>query len=141
MADLAIEVNPERAHFRKELFTSWRSTPAVDICESEQDLVILIDLPGVDPDGLEIEVTGNILSVLGKASRDEGEGRAILREYETHDYFRAFIVTEELDTHGLVSFACQTGFSESFCRRLIRRYPEEFRYPLRNNFAGTLRLQ
>jgi HSP20 family protein len=103
MADLAIEVNPERAPFRKELFTSWRSTPAVDICESEQDLVILIDLPGVDPSKLEIEVTGNILSVLGKASRDEGEGKAIFREYETHDYFRAFIVTEELDTHGLVA--------------------------------------
>jgi HSP20 family molecular chaperone IbpA len=103
MTDLAIEVNPERAHFRKELFTSWRSTPAVDICESEQDLVILIDLPGVDPSKLEIEVTGNILSVLGKASRDEGEGKAIFREYETHDYFRAFIVTEKLDTHGLVA--------------------------------------
>ena len=65
--------------------------------------MILIDLPGVDPSKLEIEVTGNILSVLGKASRDEGEGKAIFREYETHDYFRAFIVTEELDTHGLVA--------------------------------------
>ena len=103
MADLAIEVNPEKVHFGKELFTSWRSTPAVDICESEQDLVILIDLPGVDPNELEIKVTGNILSVLGKASRDEGEGKAILREYEAHDYFRAFIVTEKLDTHGLAA--------------------------------------
>jgi HSP20 family protein len=101
MTDLAIRANPDKVHFRKELFTSWRSTPAVDICESEHDLVILIDLPGVNPDGLEIEVTGNILSVLGKASRDESEGKAILREYEAHDYFRAFIVTEELDTHGL----------------------------------------
>jgi HSP20 family protein len=101
MTDLAIRANPDKVHFRKELFTSWRSTPAVDICESEHDLVILIDLPGVNPDGLEIKVTGNILSVLGKASQDESEGRAILREYEAHDYFRAFIVTEELDTHGL----------------------------------------
>ncbi len=103
MADLAIQVNPEKVHFRKEQFMSWRSTPAVDICESEQDLVILIDLPGVDPNQLEIEVAGNILSVLGKASREEGEGKSIFREYEAHDYFRAFIVTEELDTHGLAA--------------------------------------
>jgi len=103
MADLAVEVNPGKVHFSKEPFMSWPSTPAVDICESEQDLVILIYLPGVDPNELEIEVTGNILSVLGKASRDEGEGKAILREYEAHDYFRAFIVTEKLDTHGLAA--------------------------------------
>jgi HSP20 family protein len=103
MADLAIEMNPEKVHFRKEPFMSWRSTPAVDICESEQDFVILIDLPGVDPNELEIEITGNILSVLGKASQDEGEGKAIFREYEAHDYFRAFIVTEELDTRGLAA--------------------------------------
>jgi HSP20 family protein len=104
MADLAIKVDPEKVNFHKgELFASWRSTPAVDICESAQDLVILIDLPGVDPNKLEIKVTGNILSVLGKASRDEGEGKAIVREYEAHDYFRAFIVTEELDTHRLAA--------------------------------------
>ncbi len=101
MADLAIEVTQtetREALIRAELPKAWRSTPAVDIYECEQDLVILIDLPGVEPDGVEIELAGNILSVLGKASRDDGRGRLLFSEYHSRDYFRAFVMTELVDT-------------------------------------------
>lgn len=101
MADSHIEVThteSREAPFRTALLKTWRSTPATDICESEQDVVILIDLPGVEPDGVEIELAGHILSVLGKASRDDDRGRLLFSEYHSHDYFRAFVMTETLDT-------------------------------------------
>jgi HSP20 family protein len=101
MADLAIEVTQtetRKAFFRTEIPGAWRSAPAIDIYESEQDVVILIDLPGVEPAGLKIEVAGNILSVLGKASRDDGRGRLLFSEYHERDYFRAFAMTEMVDT-------------------------------------------
>jgi HSP20 family protein len=102
MADSAVE-QPEtrKALFRTELSKGWRSAPAVDIYESAQDVVILIDLPGVEPDGLEIELAGNILSVLGKAPRDDGGGRLLLSEYHSHDYFRAFVITDTVDSSDL----------------------------------------
>ena len=100
MADSAIEApqsDTRETLFRTELPSAWRSAPAVDIYESEQDLVIIVDLPGVQPDGVELELAGNILSVHGKASRDEVGGRLLLSEYHSHDYFRSFVMTESVN--------------------------------------------
>jgi len=100
MADSAIEAPQSDAReriFRTELPNAWRSAPAVDIYESEQDLVIVVDLPGVEPDGVELELAGNILSLRGKASRDEVGGRLLFSEYHSHDYFRSFVMTEIVD--------------------------------------------
>ncbi len=101
MADSAIETpqsETREALFRTELGKPWRCAPAGDIYESEQDVVIIIDLPGVEPDGVELELSGNILSVLGKASHDAAEGRLLFSEYHSHDYFRSFEMTESVDT-------------------------------------------
>jgi HSP20 family protein len=111
MADLAIEAprtENRAALFRAVLPNAWRATPAIDICESDQEVVILIDLPGVEPDGVEIELAGNTLSVLGKSSSDVTEGRLLFREYHSHDYFRAFVMKEMVDTSD-VSAALEDG--------------------------------
>jgi HSP20 family protein len=100
MSDSAIEApqSETREVLCRAKLRAWRSAPAVDVCESERDVVILIDLPGVEPDGVEIELAGNILSVLGKASRDDPEGRLLFSEYHSHDYFRSFVMKETVDT-------------------------------------------
>ncbi len=104
MADLATgKINHARMPFRKEFLKTCRSTPAVDIYESEQEVIILLDLPGIQLKDLEIELHGNILSVFGKASPDNGEaesreGKSLFIEYEPRNYFRAFLVTENFDT-------------------------------------------
>ena len=111
MADSAIEApqsDTRETLFRTELPSAWRSAPAVDIYESEQDLVIVVDLPGVEPDGVELEIAGNVLSVHGKASSDEPGGRLLFSEYHSHHYFRSFLMTESVDASG-VSAALADG--------------------------------
>src|SRR5216684_6872537 len=55
--------------------TSW--APAVDIYETEHELVVKVDLPEVDPEDLDIRVENNILTIRGdrkfesKASEDK----------------------------------------------------------------------
>ena len=44
--------------------TAW--APAVDIYETEQELVVKADLPDVDPKDLDIRVENNILSIRGE---------------------------------------------------------------------------
>jgi HSP20 family protein len=44
--------------------TSW--APAVDIFETEHELVVKADLPDIDPKGLDIRVENNILSIRGE---------------------------------------------------------------------------
>ena len=44
--------------------TSW--TPAIDIYETEQELVVKADLPDVDPKDLNIRVENNVLTIRGE---------------------------------------------------------------------------
>jgi HSP20 family protein len=44
--------------------TSW--APAVDIFESEQELVVKADLPDIKPEELDIRVENNILTIRGE---------------------------------------------------------------------------
>lgn len=40
--------------------------PNVDVVEAEEQVVVTIDLPGIDPDGIEIVLQGNMLTVKGR---------------------------------------------------------------------------
>lgn len=42
---------------------SW--TPAVDVTETQDSVQVLMDLPGVDPQGIEISLVGNMLTIKG----------------------------------------------------------------------------
>jgi len=59
-----------------------RSTaPAVDVLESEEDYLVLADLPGVDKANLEVSVTGSLLTIKGTKKVEEGaEKRKIFRK-------------------------------------------------------------
>lgn len=73
-------------------------TPAVDILESEGEIVMLADMPGVRADGLNIDLRDNVLSIeghVGDAVRSSE--RTMLREYETGSYRREFRLTKLID--------------------------------------------
>jgi HSP20 family protein len=44
--------------------TSWM--PAADIYESDEDLVVNLDLPGVDPKMVDVRVENNVLTIRGE---------------------------------------------------------------------------
>jgi HSP20 family protein len=72
-------------------------TPAVDICETEKELMILADMPGVKPDGIDIELKEGMLSIEGKVHDAQQTGETLLSEYRKGSYFRSFRVTDSLN--------------------------------------------
>ncbi len=84
------ELSPEGAY----------TTPAVDIYETPKQLVLLVDLPGVEPENVEIDLKHNSISILAKVSEQE-RGRVLLDEYRAADFFRAFGITELVDYAGV----------------------------------------
>ncbi len=72
-------------------------TPAVDVCETEKELMILADMPGVKPDGLDVELKEGVLSIQGKVSEAPQTGENLVTEYRKGSYFRSFRVTESVD--------------------------------------------
>lgn len=76
--------------------TDRYALPAVDIYEEEDRLVVLADLPGVDKDGLSVQVEQGILTIEGRIRRDT-PGNLLRREFALVPFFRQFRVTEAID--------------------------------------------
>lgn len=73
-------------------------TPAVDIFETEKELTLLADMPGVKPDDLTIDLRENTLTLVGEVAAVENAGEeTLLVEYETGKYYRQFALSEVID--------------------------------------------
>ncbi|MEJ2222285.1 MAG: Hsp20/alpha crystallin family protein [Desulfobacterales bacterium] len=70
-------------------------TPAVDIFETEKDITLLADMPGVKANDLTIDLRDNTLTLLADiAPVDNSDEEAVLVEYETGRYYRQFTLSE-----------------------------------------------
>lgn len=73
-------------------------TPSVDIFETNRDLTLLADLPGVKSENLSIDLRDNILTLSADTEADAQTGEeTILKEYETGKYYRQFTLSEVID--------------------------------------------
>lgn len=75
---------------------SLHLTPAVDIYEDKDGLVVVADVPGLKRDDLDISVEDNVLTIHGRMSSGEPEN-LLAREYALHDYFRQFTLGDRVD--------------------------------------------
>ena len=71
-------------------------TPAVDIYETLEGLVVKADLPGVAKDGLDLRVENNLLTIRGRAGH-AAPGELLYREYELAHFFRQFELNDKVD--------------------------------------------
>ena len=73
-------------------------TPAVDIYDTEDGLVLQADLPGATHDGLDVQVEGNVLSITARAMPQAPAGSTLVhQEYVIGDYERSFILSDQID--------------------------------------------
>lgn len=73
-------------------------TPAVDIFETDKEITLLADMPGVDPKDLNIDLRDDTLTLVGEIQPFEGaDEQDILIEYEVGKYFRQFTLSEVID--------------------------------------------
>jgi HSP20 family protein len=71
--------------------------PAVDIYESENEIVLLADMPGVAPGDVDVDLRDNQLTLLGKVSLEERQERVLLQEYGVGDFYRQFTLSSRID--------------------------------------------
>jgi HSP20 family molecular chaperone IbpA len=73
--------------------------PAVDVFEDASGITLLVDMPGVSKEHLELKVDGEALSIEGLAQPRTPEGlEAIYAEVRVPRYRRSFTLSRELDT-------------------------------------------
>jgi len=67
-------------------------TPAVDIYETETELILLADLPGVTETNLQLGIDHGILTLEGAINENGIDHQ--------HRYYRQFRLTDKIDTNG-----------------------------------------
>lgn len=71
--------------------------PPIDIYETTEGLVLYADLPGVNAEGLDLQVQDNRLSLFGRVDSKIDPSQVIHQEYQVGDYLRSFILSDEVD--------------------------------------------
>ncbi len=81
--------------------TTW--APAVDIYETEHELVVKVDLPDVKPEDLDIRVENNILTIRGerKFERKVDENNYLRVERAYGAFNRSFSLANTVNTEAI----------------------------------------
>ena len=72
-------------------------TPRIDIWESDEELVLHADLPGVAPDSLDVQFENRELRIHGKVTPRHQDANTLYSEYEVGDFLRTFTIGETID--------------------------------------------
>ena len=76
--------------------------PPVDIYESEDSLTVVVDLPGVGKDAVDVRVEDNILTIRGKAEY-AGPPSPLRGEFTLDGYYRQFQLSDEVDQNRITA--------------------------------------
>lgn len=77
--------------------------PRTDIYETQDGVVLLVDMPGVAPDGVDITLEKRTLAIRGyaKTEQQHQDFRQVYAEYFPGDYERVFTLSEDIDRDGI----------------------------------------
>ena len=83
-------------------------TPRVDIYETENELLLYADLPGVRAEDVDLRYEAGELTLHGKVRPRERTEQFYQWEYEEGDFFRVFQVHESIDGTRIAA-ECKNG--------------------------------
>jgi HSP20 family molecular chaperone IbpA len=95
-----LHVQKKREHEKKEELTIPARVfmPDADIYESEDALTVILEMPGVEKDHVDIRVENDVLSVEGRLDLSKYQGLVPLyTEYNVGHYARSFQLSNKVD--------------------------------------------
>jgi HSP20 family molecular chaperone IbpA len=73
-------------------------TPSVDIFETDQEITLLADMPGLAAEDVRIDLKDNVLTLSGEIKPLEGaEESDVLVEFNVGNYFSRFTLSDAID--------------------------------------------
>jgi HSP20 family protein len=78
-------------------------TPAADIRSNDNEITLVLDMPGVTQGDLDIDLREGVLTVVGKVADEPVNYRALQQEYEIGGYLRKFNISDQIDRDGIAA--------------------------------------
>jgi HSP20 family protein len=78
--------------------------PTTDIYEDENELTVILEMPGVDKDNVEIRVQDGVLNVDGRLDFSKYQGlQPLYTEYNIGNYSRSFSLSNKIDQNRIAA--------------------------------------
>ncbi len=99
-------------------------SPAVDIFETDDAITLLADLPGVEKEGLDINVEDRQLTITGLVKEPEDRLQSVYAEYGIGGYSRNFKLGDTIDQRQ-ISASLKDGVLELVLPKADRLKPRK----------------
>ena len=98
-----------QAQLKREVEKKQESTmpvrdflPVTDIFETEQALTVVLEMPGVSKESVEVGVENDVLTITGRINSSKYEGlQPLYTEYNIGNYSRSFQISSKIEQEGI----------------------------------------
>jgi HSP20 family protein len=113
---------------RQEPTVSWRTyLPVTDIFETDQALIVVLEMPGVGKDAVDVSVENDILTINGQIDYSKYEGlQPIYTEYNVGHYARSFQISSKIE-QGDISAELKDGVMTLVLPKAERAKPRKIK--------------
>ena len=96
--ELAVREKQELARQEEQTVPGRYYVPAADIFETEDALTLLLEMPGVSKDNVDVQIENDVLRVEGKIDYTAYKDiEPVYTEYNIGHYARAFTLSNKID--------------------------------------------
>src|SRR6187431_1740412 len=81
-------------------------SPRADIWETDEELLVYADLPGVSPENLDVRFENGELTIHGKVDLRHDDITFLYGEYGIGDFYRTFTIGEMIDANQISAELC-----------------------------------
>jgi HSP20 family protein len=102
--ELQVQQKREVDKTHESTVSARRFLPVTDIFETDQALTVILEMPGVDRDKVDIHVENNVLTIEGRVDFTKYQGlQPLYTEYNVGDYARSFQLSSTINQEGITA--------------------------------------
>jgi len=102
--ELAVREKQELAQQEEKTVPGRYYVPATDIFETDDALTLMLEMPGVDKDAVDVQIEHDVLRVEGKIdSSAYREIEPVYTEYNVGHYARAFTLSNKINRDAITA--------------------------------------
>jgi len=96
--ELQVQQKREVQQKQESTIPSRQYMPVTDIFETDQALSLIVEMPGVKKENVDVQVEKDVLTIQGQIDFSNYEGlQPVYTEYNVGNYLRRFSISSDID--------------------------------------------
>ena len=100
--ELKVQQKREVESGRESTIPARAFIPPTDVFENEQSIIVVMEVPGIQRDHVDVKVENSVLTVEGRLDQSKYDGlQPVYTEYNIGNYVRSFQLSSQIDQNGI----------------------------------------